>query len=198
MEENLFQFSSFLSSITALCTFSIDKKFFTLSGNGPYLCLYDFQNGILLDNIFLFPSTIYGIRKIEKEKADLIFFLVFGEKNLAYVELCSSPFSLHFGKTASYSFQDWIWDVQALSLQFCSSLLSQQLLSEASLFIVIGFAHNFVQIWKLFSSELLFELHCDDASLLFFFFFSIFFSYLTFFFLDIVFLFFLLRIQFQD
>lgn len=148
----LLQRSSALVAITAL-EFSSDGSILFV-GSGSHVYIYNTTSGVLLLTIeALKGGTIHGIQ-INRDG----YAVVYGQKQLAVYR--NVPLSLNqVDLTCSFvlhrnfnAFSDWIHDVQFLN--------------DASR-LAIGFAHNFIQVWDIKTSELMHELHCSVKCILY-------------------------------
>ena len=123
-----------------------DKRL--LVGSGPYLKLYDVDQGIVLDELHCFEhARVYGIRQgLIVNQVSTGQFYIYGSKFIAHVSLDSK---LILEKTLKT--KDWIQDVLAVKDG-----------------LVVLFAHNFIQKWTLDMEHMMESIDCQDPCQMYF------------------------------
>lgn len=172
----MFESKSFVGPITCLFSLTLPwKPFLTcvLVGCGPFLSIYELISGKLLNSLHVFHSTIHGLRYLPSHSLDSVRIVVFGEKDLCLLELLAEDVLHTIHKLQHLQLSDWILDICLLEPSSkCLHTLLPLISQEEKDFIVagVGFAHNFVQFWKLDYSkkqiQQLGQFSCEDSSLL--------------------------------
>jgi len=164
--------SALTAAVTAVAF--VPNSQFILACVGPYLRLYSLDGGerAELRTELRFPvQSLHGIRNLREQEdgsPSHFTFLVFGGRCAGKVDLEVSPTNTQLTLQAKYWSKDWILDARVCRCQLeeCSVCPATSPLREC---VVIGTAHNTVEVWDTYGGFLGESLSkgCEDSSILY-------------------------------